>query len=97
MQVLTISNTFVVFMGLGIVFLGLISIIILCKIVGLFCQVFDSSKYKRSSTPSKTTISDSTKDTIPNRQEMIAAVSAAIAEYSGTDVSAIRIHSIKKL
>ena len=34
---------------------------------------------------------------IPNRQEMIAAVSAAIAEELGKDVSAIRILSVKKL
>lgn len=34
---------------------------------------------------------------IPNRQAMIAAVSAAIAEELGTDISAIRILSVKKL
>jgi len=33
---------------------------------------------------------------IPNRAEFVAAVSAAIAEASGTDASAIRILSIKK-
>ena len=36
-------------------------------------------------------------NTIPNRQELIAAVSAALAEELGTDVSAIRILSFKKL
>ena len=33
---------------------------------------------------------------IPNRQELIAAVSAAIAEEAGTDISKIRILSVAK-
>ena len=32
-----------------------------------------------------------------NRQEIIAAVSAALAEEMGTDISAIRILSFKKI
>ena len=36
-------------------------------------------------------------DAIPNRQAMIAAISAAIAEDMGTDISGIRILSVKKL
>ena len=32
----------------------------------------------------------------PNRQEMIAAVSAALAEELGTDVSAIRVLSMRQ-
>ena len=34
---------------------------------------------------------------IPNRQAMIAAISAVIAEELGTDISAIRILSVKKV
>ena len=41
-------------------------------------------------------ISGST-ETIPNRQQLIAAISAAIAEMLGTDVSRIRIHSFRKI
>ena len=36
-------------------------------------------------------------DAIPNRQAMIAAISAAIAEEEGADLNAIRILSVKKL
>lgn len=97
MPVLTISNTFVVLMGLSIVFIGLITIIILCKIVSLICQAIDSRKKKHISAPPKSMDNQTIDTTIPNRQELIAVVSTAIAEYSGTDVSAIRIHSIKKL
>lgn len=34
---------------------------------------------------------------IPNRQKIVVAISAAIAEELGTDVSAIKIKSLKKL
>ena len=33
-----VSNLFVVGMGLGTVFFGLICIIVICKIMGLVCQ-----------------------------------------------------------
>ena len=36
-------------------------------------------------------------DVIPNRGELVAAVSAALAEELGTDVTAIRIVSIKRV
>ena len=40
---------------------------------------------------------EKTTQAIENRQEIIAAVSAVIAEELGTDVSAIRVLSFKKL
>jgi phenylpyruvate tautomerase PptA (4-oxalocrotonate tautomerase family) len=33
---------------------------------------------------------------IPDRQKLIAAVTAAIAEYEGTDISALRVVSFNK-
>ena len=59
-----VSNTFVVVLGIGVVFVGLICIVLLCKIVSAVC---------------------------------IAAVSACVAEELGTDISAIRILSFKKI
>ena len=35
--------------------------------------------------------------TIPNRGELVAAISVALAEELGKDVKAIRIHSIKRV
>ena len=96
MVFLSFTNTFVVLMGLSTVFLGLICIIILCKLVSLFCNLFGSNTTKPNEASSP--ISSTTKSSnIENRQEMLAAVSAAIAEDLGTDVQAIRIHSVKKL
>ena len=36
-------------------------------------------------------------EAIPNRQELIAAISVALAEEMGTDVTGIRILSMKKV
>ncbi|MBO5321322.1 MAG: OadG family protein [Clostridia bacterium] len=88
-----ISNLFVVGLGIGVVFVGLICIVILCKIVSAFCMI--GQKDKPKDTPPAPVVA--TNEPIQNRQEIIAAVSAAIAEELGTDISAIRILSFKKL
>ena len=87
-----ISNLFVVVLGVGTVFVGLISIIILCKIIGLFC----GSGEKKAEVVAAP-VAQAVSQPIQNRQEIIAAVSAALAEELGTDVSAIRILSFKKI
>ena len=89
-----LSNGFVVAIGIGVVFVGLVSIVILCKIVSAFCMA--GKKTKTDSQPA-TPINVAQNQPIENRQEIIAAVSAVIAEELGTDVSAIRILSFKKL
>ncbi len=91
----TISNAFVCAMGIGTVFVGLICLIIICKIVGLFCNI--GKKEQTAAAPAVAAATPAVADSIPNKQELIAAVSAAVAEELGTDVSAIRITSFKKL
>lgn len=86
----TYSNLFVCVMGMGTVFVGLICIVYLTKLLGVLCR-----KQQPSPPPESTAVSAPV-STI-NRQELIAALSAAIAEDMGTDVSAIRILSVKKL
>ncbi len=81
---------FVVGMGIGTVFVGLILLIILCKIIGFFCQL---SGRKSSVSEQPKAVSNE----IENRGEIIAAVATALAEELGTDVSAIRILSFKKI
>ncbi len=82
------ENWFVVAMGLGTVFVVLTLIIGLCYLLGIIC-----CGRKEESAPSAAQITDE----IPNRAELVAALSVAIAEYSGTDASALRIVSIKKI
>ena len=83
------SNAFVVLLGLGTVFVGLMCIILLCSLMGAIC---------RKKTPASTELPPEP-HALPaeNRQELIAAISAAVAEELGTDVSGIRILSVKKL
>ena len=89
----SIPNYFVVIMGVGTVFIGLICIIILCKIIGLFCK----SGENKSTAPATVASAPVATQPIANKQEIISAVSAAVAEELGTDVSAIRILSFKKI
>lgn len=87
---MALSNTFVVLMGLGIVFFGLICIVFLCQIMSFVCKSI-TKEAPAAVAPSPL------EEAIPNRPEFVAAVSAAIAEELGTDVSGIKICSIKKL
>ena len=89
------SNTlFVCLMGMGTVFVGLICIIIVCTVVSSIIRLTEKKSADNSaSLPALATQSEE----IPDRQRLIAAVSAALAEELGTDVSALRILSFKKL
>jgi sodium pump decarboxylase gamma subunit len=85
------SNLFVVLMGVGTVFVGLVCIILLVSLMGWLCRKFQ----KPASSPAVPAA-------VPQRQisnggEVLAAISAAIAEELGTDVSAIRITSIRRV
>lgn len=93
-----LSNTFVILMGLGTVFFGLVCIIALCYLMSWVVQKFAKPVSTTSiTTPIATQSPEPAKSTITNRQEFIAAVSATIAEELGTDVSAIRIVSVTEL
>ncbi len=85
---------YTVLIGIAAVFAGLICIIIMCKVIGLFCR---KPKAEGNTNAFPATTAVSAPQMIENRQEIIAAVSAAVAEELGTDVSAIRILSFKKL
>lgn len=87
-----LSNGFVCLMGMGTVFIGLICIIILCA---LMSAVIRSSEKKKASEETDEKIAAPTP--IQNRQEIIAAVSAALAEELGEDAKALRIVSFKKI
>ena len=83
----------VVAMGVGIVFLGLVLIILICKVMGLFF----AKSAKAESKPAAVSAPVAASAPIENRQEIIAAVTAACAEEMGKDISALRVISFKKL
>lgn len=88
------SNLFIVGMGVGTVFLGLVCIVLLCLIMSAICRAAERKPDTAAATAAAPV---SAEKPIENRQEIIAAVSAALAEEMGTDISAIRIHSFKKI
>ena len=83
------SIVFVCLMGMGTVFFGLICLIVLTTLLGRICG--------RAQTPAPAATSAPAAAPAVNQQELIAAVSAAIAEELGTDITGIRILSVKKL
>lgn len=89
------DTLFVCLMGIGTVFVGLICIIIVCKIVSGIIRLGEKAPAKdaKVTAPANNTVSNE----IPDKQRLIAAISAVIAEELGTDVSALRIKSFKKL
>ena len=91
------SNLFVLGLGLGTVFVGLICIIILCKFKSAICSKICKNTTQPALVFTSAAPAAPTEASIPNRQEFIAAVSAVIAEEMGTDVSKIRILSVQKI
>ena len=85
------SNLFVCLMGLGTVFVGLVCIILLGTLMSYVCR---KSEGKSAPAPAAATVDAPKAGVGP---ELIAAVSAAIAEEMGTDISAIRIISMKQI
>ena len=97
-----VSNGFVSLVGIGTVFVGLICIVFLCTLMSALCRKFSGSKKTESApaapaAPAPSAPSAPASAQIPNRQEFIAAVSAVLAEEMGTDVSALRILSVKRV
>ena len=89
------SNLTVMGFGLGLVFVGLICIIVICTIMGAICKRFIKATPAKQAAPAAQTAAKNA--VIANKGEFVAAISAAIAEENGTDVSGIKILSIKQL
>lgn len=86
---------FVILMGVGVVFIGLICIILLSMAMSAICRAMgDKTPAPAAAAPAAPAAKA---EAIPNRQAMIAAIAVAVAEEMGTDPAGIRILSIKKL
>ena len=87
------SSLFVCLMGMGTVFFGLICLIVLTSLMGRSV----GSTQSTAPAAAAPAIFAAPAAAEPDRQELVAAVSAAIAEELGTDIAGIRILSIKKV
>ena len=88
------NPAFVVLMGIGTVFFGLSCIIILSTVMSAVCRAMGGTPAPVAAAPAAPAAVSAA---IPNRQAMIAAIAAAIAEEEGADLSGIRVLSVKKL
>ena len=94
-----VNNGFVVAMGIGTVFVGLICIILLIKLMSMVTALFTANAPAQpapAAAPAPVAAAP-VSTAIENRAEIIAAVCAAAAEEMGTDISALRVVSFKKI
>ena len=93
-------NTLIVpLVGLAVVFVGLVGLIAIVKLMGIICGFVTGRRAETSGSVSSKVAADGNaqKLTGESRRELIAVISAAIAETIGTDAAGLRIKSIKKI
>jgi len=81
--------------GIGVVFVGLLFLVWIIK--GMTAASSKKNDTAAEEHPIAQQPVTAVQTEIPNKQEIIAAVCAAVAEENGTDISAIRVHSFKRL
>ncbi|MCI9542969.1 OadG family transporter subunit [Acutalibacter muris] len=88
----------VVAMGLITVFVVLICLIIIIKVMGaIMAGAVKAAPAPAPAAPAAAAPAAAAAAPQPNKQQLVAAISAAIAEDMGGSVDHIRIHSIRKL
>ncbi len=90
-----VSSALVVGLGIGTVFVGLIAIIVLCYIMSAMVKLFE--KGKKVEETQKVAAPAPSNGPIQNKQEIVAACSAVIAEELGTEAKNIRVKSFKRV
>lgn len=91
------GSLFVAIVGICTVMIGIVCIILLCVLMRRVRQLLArieklSPEKKETAAPAPVSVPAP----IPNREEILAAVTAAVAEELGTDVSAIRVLSFHR-
>lgn len=88
----------VIAMGLCTVFIVLICLIIIIKIMGAVMTKFTGNAAPQPApVPAAAPAPAVPAPAAANKQQLVAAIAAAIAEDMGADVQHIKIHSIRKL
>ena len=88
----------VIAMGIGVVFFGLICIVILSMLMSAIVRAAENKTAKAVPPETPAGSEAAANELSPEkRRELIAAISAVVAEELGADVSAIRVTSFKKL
>ena len=80
--------------GIGTVFVGLICIVLICKVMGLVIGGFAKDSEKATTTAAAVAQPEMSAD---EKRAVLAGVCAVIAEELGTDVSNIRVRSFRRI
>ena len=89
-----VSSALVVGLGMGTVFVGLIAIIVLCYIMSAVVKFFEKGKKPEVVQNAAPAVNNAP---IQNKQEIVAACSAVIAEELGTEANNIKVKSFKRI
>lgn len=87
-------------LGVSVVFIGLVCIVILCKIMGILVAMSEKNETAKTETAVSPVAAKPAASVSPDpgpRGEIVAAIAAVLAEELGEDISAIRILSLKKI
>ena len=84
---------FVCVLGVSVVFFGLVFLICIVSLMNFITEKLGARHKKAEDTVTPPAVAAP----IENKQELIAAVCAAVAEENGTDISAIRVISFRKI
>ena len=87
----------VVLMGLVTGFVVLVCLIIIIKLMGAIMVKAAPAEQAEAAVPAPAAAPAAAPAVSGNKQQVVAAIAVAIAEEMGTDVSHIRIHSIKRV
>ena len=90
------NGFFVLILGMVTVFIGLIVLIYISKLMSYIIRKLSKEEAPKAAVKPAPAAAPSAAQ-IPNRQQFVAVVSAAIAEYTDTDADGLRIKSIRQL
>ncbi len=96
---MTYSNLFVVLMGLGTVFFGLVCIVFLIKLMGFFVGKTETAPQAAPAAAPAAAAPLPQAEKVDDRageSELVAVITAALAHELDTSPSGIRIMSVKK-
>lgn len=94
-----VSPLFVLFLGMGTVFFGLICLIFITKLMSLVVRKTEKPPVKSpvSGTSAVAAAPVAAGIAFPDRKLLDAVIAAAIAAYDGTQLQGLRIHAIRQI
>ncbi len=92
------TNTFVCVMGMGTVFIGLVCIVLICKLLSIVLNGFAKTDKTAAPTPKAPVVATAPEVALSpaEKSAIIAGICACIAEELGEDASNIKVLSFRR-